>query len=481
MHLVEVKLQLDIDRIYRRRMLEMSDRPRAGVLGGARGVKPEPEVNSKGASEAAPTGVESVHLVSATNTTNFYSKILSEFRMKGILCDVVFGFPEEGTQTCAHRVVLACHSDYFRQHFADSSRVYSKEKPCIIDKATSYIFEFMLEFMYSGKIQVPRNAVFDLCKVAHEYQVAELRTLCIRSLSETFNLQTCFQLSATQQSLALPQSGGTALKTAQSSMDTAQPQPEPQPQPQTPTAAPAHVATASQAAQPQHQQLNLLVLAQQALLEKSKYGHDENRAANNLLKKTPRVEGLKRCCVENCKSAARHSSKYCINHGSKICSFENCTTGARGGSKFCVTHGGGRRCAVHNCNTSARGRSKLCILHGGGKRCSIKFCNKSARGGSQKCISHGGGRLCDVATCSKPRLVPGKYCEAHVKTEKAGIEKVWKASTTGVKRGRYSGTPEPFKVLSPNKNLDGPATKRLGRPKRQRCTIERAVLATKNE
>ena len=413
----------------------------------------------------ATPSMESVHLVSAANTTNFYSKVLSEFRMKGILCDVVFGFLDEGTQTCAHRVVLACHSDYFRQHFADSSRVYSKEKPCAIDKATPYIFEFMLDFMYSGKIQVPRNAVFDLCKVAHEYQVAELRTLCIRALSQTFNLQTCFQLPATQQPLNLPQSAALkAINTAQN--DSPQPQPEPQPQVQTQKLTQKQV-------QPQPQ-LNLLVLAQQALLEKTKYGHDENRAANSLVKKAQRIEGMKGCCVENCKAPARHSSKYCINHGSKICSFENCTTGARGGSKFCVTHGGGRRCAVHNCNTSARGRSKLCILHGGGKRCSIKFCNKSARGGSQKCISHGGGRLCDVATCSKPRAVPGKFCEAHLKL---GNDNTWKPTKGGIKRS----APEPFKVLSPNKPLDIGAPKRLGRPKRQRCTIERAVLATKND
>lgn len=434
-----------------------------------RSLKQESAEGSRKAMNAnhAPS-LESVHLVSTANTTNFYSKILSEFRMKGILCDVVFGFLDESTQTCAHRVVLACHSDFFRQHFADSTRVYSKEKPCMIEKATPYIFEFMLEFMYSGKIQVPRPAVFDLCKVAHEYQVAELRTLCIRSLSETFSLQTCFQIPATQQPLGLSQTLNASMKNRQQNLDAPQPQPEPQPQTQTQTQA-----------QPQPQQLNLLVLAQQALLEKTKYGHDENRAANSLVKKTPRVEGLKTCCVDSCKAVARHSSKYCINHGSKICSFENCTTGARGGSKFCVTHGGGRRCAVHNCNTSARGRSKLCILHGGGKRCSIKFCNKSARGGSQKCISHGGGRLCDVSTCSKPRAVPGKFCELHIKSEKTG-DKLWK-SPTGIKRGRYGGTPEPFKVLSPNKSLEVGGPKRLGRPKRQRCTIERAVLATKND
>lgn len=426
-------------------MIEMGVRPNAGLDRKETIIKLDNQIKAE--PKKPSMGVDVVKLTSSLNAGDLYPKAFNDFRKRGFLCDVVFGFLEKGTQTCAHRIVLSCHSQFFRERLADSKNMYTREKPFTIDKATPYIFEFVLEFIYNGTVDVPRNAVFALCKVAHEYQVGELRTLCIQSFSETFNLQSCLQLPQNQQPIQLP--APNSLKTAAS---------QPQPQEEAP------------------QQLSLLVLAQQASLEKSKYGHDENKAANNLVKKVPtRVEGIKTCCVETCKALARHSSKYCINHGSKICSFENCTTGARGGSKFCVTHGGGRRCAVHNCNTSARGRSKLCILHGGGKRCIIKFCNKSARGGSQKCISHGGGRLCDVASCSKPRCIPAKFCEFHtkVKAEK-GNDKAWKPQ--GVKRSRY-GNQDAYK----SKSLEASLPKKIGRPKRQRCSVERAVLATKNE
>ncbi|CAK9051211.1 unnamed protein product [Durusdinium trenchii] len=123
---------------------------------------------------AAPACAESVR------------RVMSEYLNKEQFSDVCFVV--EGKRLYGHRVLLTLFSDYFRKAFACGMRE-SFEPDIIIEDVSYEIFYALLEFLYTGRLQLSSGQQGDACflvgllRAADQFCADCVKQLCEKSLS----------------------------------------------------------------------------------------------------------------------------------------------------------------------------------------------------------------------------------------------------------------------------------------------------------
>ncbi|KAB5518445.1 hypothetical protein PHYPO_G00165980 [Pangasianodon hypophthalmus] len=104
-------------------------------------------------------------------------------------CDVIMEV-ESGERFPAHRIILAAGGDYFRALFCSGLRESKEEVVCLRGIA-SWVLESLLEFMYSGQLNLGWQNIWDLTEASLQFQLQGAHTLCSEFLHDHMNDASC--------------------------------------------------------------------------------------------------------------------------------------------------------------------------------------------------------------------------------------------------------------------------------------------------
>ena len=117
--------------------------------------------------------------------------VLNTQRLSGKVCDVKLIVDDK--EFSAHRGILAANSSFFLAMF--TAEMLEKDKTRVtltgVDKAA---MESILEFMYSGQIQIHLGNVFELLQACNFLLVDEIKKECCQFLERTVDLENCFTI-----------------------------------------------------------------------------------------------------------------------------------------------------------------------------------------------------------------------------------------------------------------------------------------------
>ena len=118
-------------------------------------------------------------------------KYADESRRKGILTDVCI---KAGNKSfLAHRLILSCYSMFFRTMFQTNM----KEKyayTVTIEGVDETFLESLIEFIYTRKISINQENVFDLLAASDYLQIGEAKQFCFDFLSNIISVETCLEV-----------------------------------------------------------------------------------------------------------------------------------------------------------------------------------------------------------------------------------------------------------------------------------------------
>jgi len=125
---------------------------------------------------------------------------LNDLRLHSCGCDVTI----VADQFCCdvHKVVLAACSDYFKAMFASNMKE-SAEKTIVLHNISSVLTEKVINFMYTGDINMDADESVELLKIAVYYQIMPLRNRCQSALIANLSTSNCCFLSNVASDLAL--------------------------------------------------------------------------------------------------------------------------------------------------------------------------------------------------------------------------------------------------------------------------------------
>lgn len=115
--------------------------------------------------------------------TNFES-----FRIEGGYSDVTLVV--DGRQFPCHRVILAAGSRYFKSMFSSGMEECRKSK-IDLQQVDSTVFEYVLHFIYTGRVQITLSILQDLFQQAYMFQIEPLVNLCVKFFRENMNETNC--------------------------------------------------------------------------------------------------------------------------------------------------------------------------------------------------------------------------------------------------------------------------------------------------
>lgn len=118
-------------------------------------------------------------------------KLLNTQRHSRILCDV--NLIVDGEEFPAHKGVLAANSSFFLALFTTEMLEKDKTTACINSVSTSAM-ESLLEFMYTGQIQIHFENAFELLEASNFLFVEKVKKACCQFLESIVNLENCFTI-----------------------------------------------------------------------------------------------------------------------------------------------------------------------------------------------------------------------------------------------------------------------------------------------
>ena len=127
--------------------------------------------------------------------TSSVVKGLAELRDDNSLCDGTLQTCDEETFR-VHRCVLAASSPYFRAMFTGGFREANDEqleRPIVLPTITSEGLRHVLDYMYSGRLILSKDTVYDVLIVAHMLQLTDVLSSCTEILISELSLENCFQ------------------------------------------------------------------------------------------------------------------------------------------------------------------------------------------------------------------------------------------------------------------------------------------------
>lgn len=118
-------------------------------------------------------------------------KVLNTQRHSGVLCDV--NLIVDGEEFPAHKGVLAANSSFFLAMF--TTEMLEKDKGRASLKSVSAgAMESLLEYMYTGQIQIHVENVFELLEASSFLFVEKVRKACCQFLESIVDKENCFTI-----------------------------------------------------------------------------------------------------------------------------------------------------------------------------------------------------------------------------------------------------------------------------------------------
>ncbi|XP_078486236.1 kelch-like protein 12 [Ciona intestinalis] len=128
-------------------------------------------------------------------------KFANESRQDGCFNDIIIRVGEKNIP--ANKMVLSCYSKYFNTMF--NTEMKEKYKDVVeVHGVDAESVEKLVDFMYTGKININTNNVCDLLAVSDFLQMPSVRKLCIEYLLTTVSLQNCFTIQALADRYTIP-------------------------------------------------------------------------------------------------------------------------------------------------------------------------------------------------------------------------------------------------------------------------------------
>ncbi|XP_078485857.1 kelch-like protein 7 [Ciona intestinalis] len=125
----------------------------------------------------------------------------NESRQDGCFNDIIIRVGEKNIP--ANKMVLSCYSKYFNTMF--NTEMKEKYKDVVeVHGVDAESVEKLVDFMYTGKININTNNVCDLLAVSDFLQMPSVRKLCIEYLLTTVSLQNCFTIQALADRFIIP-------------------------------------------------------------------------------------------------------------------------------------------------------------------------------------------------------------------------------------------------------------------------------------
>lgn len=99
------------------------------------------------------------------------------FRTEGGYSDITLRV--DGQEFPCHRVILAAGSAYFKCMFS-SGMEESFKNTIDLKQIDAHVFEYLLHFIYTGRVQITVSIVEELFRQAYLFQVSPLVDLCLK-------------------------------------------------------------------------------------------------------------------------------------------------------------------------------------------------------------------------------------------------------------------------------------------------------------
>ncbi|KAK2913271.1 hypothetical protein Q8A67_001670 [Cirrhinus molitorella] len=123
-------------------------------------------------------------------------------------CDVVIQ-TNSGDRFPAHRVILAAGADYFRALLCGGLRE-SGESVVFLRGVTSWVLRDLLDFIYSGRLNLSFRNVWDLTEAASQFQLQGALSLCLNFLQDNIDETSCLDILALAEAYSLEDLGRRA-------------------------------------------------------------------------------------------------------------------------------------------------------------------------------------------------------------------------------------------------------------------------------
>uniref|UniRef100_F7B7P7 BTB domain-containing protein n=1 Tax=Ciona intestinalis TaxID=7719 RepID=F7B7P7_CIOIN len=125
----------------------------------------------------------------------------NESRQDGCFNDIIVRVGEKNIP--ANKMVLSCYSKYFNTMF--NTEMVEKYKDVVeVHGVDAESVEKLVDFMYTGKININTKNVCDLLAVSDFLQMPSVRKLCIEYLLTTVSPQNCFTIQALADRFTIP-------------------------------------------------------------------------------------------------------------------------------------------------------------------------------------------------------------------------------------------------------------------------------------
>ncbi|CAD7093613.1 unnamed protein product [Hermetia illucens] len=116
-----------------------------------------------------------------------------EYRNTSQYCDVVISV--RGVNFEAHRLVLCCSSPYFRILLEGRPMPENiEEQPFELYQLKPQAFEEILQFMYTGAVEINKDNVIEIYKASYFLQVDWLSDVCLRFMRAHIDKENCIPL-----------------------------------------------------------------------------------------------------------------------------------------------------------------------------------------------------------------------------------------------------------------------------------------------
>ncbi|OWF51739.1 kelch repeat and BTB domain-containing protein 8-like [Mizuhopecten yessoensis] len=138
---------------------------------------------------------------------------------KGMFCDVKFEVSSK-VFSC-HSVVIAAVSDYFRRLSRSANG-----KVIRIRNIKPEIFSDIIQFAYTGTINLKENSVFEMMFACHHFEMTSLVTLCSEYASRFIYPGNCFEVIDFARELSIPSLYRKAIDLVEQNQDSLSLDPE---------------------------------------------------------------------------------------------------------------------------------------------------------------------------------------------------------------------------------------------------------------
>jgi len=119
-----------------------------------------------------------------------------DFRKNGVLCDATLCVG--GKTFNAHRTLLAAASPYFKALFSSNLNDNASDcKPIVLTDIKADIMDNILDFIYSGEIELNNSNIKEIISAANYLLITSLKSRCTKFLQKMLTPSNCLSIEST--------------------------------------------------------------------------------------------------------------------------------------------------------------------------------------------------------------------------------------------------------------------------------------------